>query len=937
MRSERRHWGRCLSGALLTLVAGASAARAQDRELGPPLSIRAGLTAPGGLAFDAARQRVFVADTGAHRIRYFDLPLTSGSPATRELGYHPDRRAPEALAAPQALAVDPSGHLYVVDTFQNEVELFRHDPVDDSYRRDATFAAESRRVVDGVAIQLPRGIAVSAEGRVHLLDSGNRRVLVAEGPTARRWNVWHTNSAWRNPYGIAVGSDGAVWVADTDNHRLVRIEPGGRETTFGALGTGPVQFRHPRGVAIAGGGRVFVADTHNHRVQILSPEGTYVRQLGAGRLFDGVDDIAASADGRVFALDRIAARVIAHLGPSEASPLDAYIRDREGDDGSEPSGAVPEMASPDILLRYQPDVDLALAAREGLASYGSDTPLYGRDVYVYLGLQNRGRFDFPPSVARLYTLAATGPHHFPDRWSAGGFFEVQADGGPRRPSNLLLVPSIPARGEGGGEVGRVVVGPLLLRLLAPAPSVCDGVERIAARLVSLHDPTPVAEGLQILPLSNNVAALAISAVSPGCIPDPDRYEPNDNVHAFASVTERWQHLHRRCPPHSTRDGRRPGYPERVCLGVFENFHRPGDAPAAQDIWTMVVPDLSLHSPSDRDFLEIPLPDPGAAEYGNHDIRSTEERLRSPQAAEPMPECGVVRRRDLGPRGLDNTVHVSISTRLTITVEPTGRPDNAVALRPVSLAGEALQLYRGVERDDSGWAGPAFEKTIDCPRSQHSVARVRLSFGERATLRALAATGGYQLRLTYLTDITRGIPAWAEELGPGRPPRGLVCQPRVAGPVGPGLGLPAGALGILPQFAFPFCLGLGDRFLGNFSHPSRLGVPGCIADGPGCWEHFLVSWPGGQQGLDVVLRSGSPLKMELLGPKREVFAASAPLGRALKQLAPKTFGLRVPPLPEGVYVLRIEGKPTSYELEFVPPKPSFAHEHIEPPLIERKKP
>ncbi len=626
------------------LIAGvalfASASVADDGEFGAPLLFYGELSAPTGVTYDAARQRVLVADTLNHRVRHFALTTDTARPLWTEFAYVADRTAAAALAEPQALAVNAVGDVYVVDTFHNEVKLYRRSS--DTYRLDTDFAAETRRRVDGIDIRLPRDIAVGADGRVYLLDSGNNRVLVADGPGARRWRVWRRNPAWRNPYGLDVAADGTVWLADTDNHRIIRVAAdASTETSVGSYGSGSLQFRFPRDVAVAPDGRLFVADTHNHRIQILRSDASFYRQLGAGRVFDAIDKVVVTADNKVIAVDRNANRVVAFVGVLALRPFDAFIRDSERDDGSEPSPTI-ELSSPDFLFRYRPDIDLQIATREGLAAFSNDVPLFGRDNYVYLMLHNRGRFDVPDGDVKLYGLPAVPPYTFPMHWSSGDLFEVQADGRAGRANNSLAVPLIPAPRDFGAPA-RVVVGPLLWRPTASRTgTLCDTSMRLAARIVNISDPTQADDSsdLNILRINNNLAATSTPTLSPDCVPRADRYESNDRVAAAAAVIERWQHLHARCPPHLTRGSTGPAYPNRECPNVLENHPRPGTARASQEIWTLLIPNLSLHSPSDRDFFEVTLPNPSVGD-GHDDIRSSEQRLRDPAAKVPMPECGAV--------------------------------------------------------------------------------------------------------------------------------------------------------------------------------------------------------------------------------------------------------------------------------------------------------
>src|SRR6185369_389611 len=317
-------------------IALAAVARGDGFEFGPPFVIHGGFHTPAGLGIDPTGTRLFVADSGNHRFRWTAVAGIEASPSWSEAGFVAARTDPEALSEPQGIAVDSAGNAFVVDTLAGEVQLYRWNAASSTFTYDSTFTSTNRHTVAGTDILFPRDIAVGPDGKVYLLDSGNRRILVADGPADTSWDVWRSNTTWRDPYGIDVGPDGTVYVADTDNHRIVKITGGGAgtETTFGTFGTGNGQFRFPRDVAVdPSNGRMFVADTDNHRVVILRPDGTHYRNLGAAPLFGTLQKICVDTHDHVFVLDSNQNAVVAYLGPAAIPPFDAYIRDYAGDPG----------------------------------------------------------------------------------------------------------------------------------------------------------------------------------------------------------------------------------------------------------------------------------------------------------------------------------------------------------------------------------------------------------------------------------------------------------------------------------------------------------------------------------------------------------------------------------------------------------------------------
>jgi uncharacterized protein (TIGR03663 family) len=187
-------------------------------------------------------------------------------------------------------------------------------------------AAEQQIGVVGVPgtvpgqFNFPRALAVGADGRIYVADSGNHRVQVfdAEGQYERQWGSMcklydgaqgcqgDGRGQFNEPWGIAVGGDGSVYVSDTWNHRLQKFDSEGNfvtmwgvfETTGGELGQ-PGAMYGPRGIVVGEDGNVYVVDTGNKRVQVFGADGTFVSQHGGGGVIEGRFDepVGLAQDG----------------------------------------------------------------------------------------------------------------------------------------------------------------------------------------------------------------------------------------------------------------------------------------------------------------------------------------------------------------------------------------------------------------------------------------------------------------------------------------------------------------------------------------------------------------------------------------------------------------------------------------------------------------
>src|SRR5262249_32565166 len=155
-------------------------------------------------------------------------------------------------------------------------------------------------------------------------------------------------------------------------------------------------------------GRMYVVDTNNHRLVILDQSGKHILALGRAPTFGFIQKVALDGDRHVFITDSDRNAVIAFLGSDVPVPFDGWARDYIGDNGAEPSDPAFTLASPDILVRHNPD---------GLEPVAFEHPRYDQDNYVYVTVRNRGTQDLRDAVALLYWADPAGAMKFPTDWS----------------------------------------------------------------------------------------------------------------------------------------------------------------------------------------------------------------------------------------------------------------------------------------------------------------------------------------------------------------------------------------------------------------------------------------------------------------------------------------------------------------------------------------
>jgi sugar lactone lactonase YvrE len=162
------------------------------------------------------------------------------------------------LSLPGAVAVSPSGNLFILDTGNNRVVEEPWNGTTRSYGSQVTVESD---------LASPSGIAVGANGTVFVADTGNNRVVeLPWNKSAGAYGPENTvGSGLNNPTGIAVTPNGTVYIADAGNSRVVEV-PWDRSTgAYGPQTTAGIDLLSPEAVAFAND-KLYIANTGNSTV-----------------------------------------------------------------------------------------------------------------------------------------------------------------------------------------------------------------------------------------------------------------------------------------------------------------------------------------------------------------------------------------------------------------------------------------------------------------------------------------------------------------------------------------------------------------------------------------------------------------------------------------------------------------------------------------------
>jgi DNA-binding beta-propeller fold protein YncE len=247
--------------------------------------------------------RLFVSDGKMHRVMIFNTK------------HEVENQITEGLVDPVGLAIDVTNRfLYVVDTQHDQVIVYDADSLK-LLRRIGT-GGKNHFLTSPGDFGAPQGVAVDDDGNVYVADTLNNRVEIfdADGNFVSLFGKHGDGPGYfARPKGIAVDHDGHIWVADAMEDRLQVFNKEGQLLTYIGTDHGdlPGQFKALVGVAIDKQNRVFTTEQFPGRMQ----EFRYVTDSeAAAEKTKHEEELQKAADRRQKAVSQ------PQVKPSEVTP-----------------------------------------------------------------------------------------------------------------------------------------------------------------------------------------------------------------------------------------------------------------------------------------------------------------------------------------------------------------------------------------------------------------------------------------------------------------------------------------------------------------------------------------------------------------------------------------------------------------------------------------
>lgn len=230
--------------------------------------------------------------------------------------------------APEGVAVDVAGNLYVADRGNHTIRMMTPDGV------VTTLAGMPRQngTNDGVGsaarFSSPTGVAVDGAGNVYVADSGNntvRKVTPAGVVTTLAGRAdGHSGSSdgvgsaarFLRPYGVAVDGATNLYVADNFNNMVRKMTQVGTNWIVSTIPNRTTLFDEPQGLVLDSATNLYVTQWGNHVIRKITPSGVVTTIAGAAgqpgtndgvgtaARFSGPNGLAVDGAGNLYVVDQ---------------------------------------------------------------------------------------------------------------------------------------------------------------------------------------------------------------------------------------------------------------------------------------------------------------------------------------------------------------------------------------------------------------------------------------------------------------------------------------------------------------------------------------------------------------------------------------------------------------------------------------------------------
>ena len=218
-----------------------------------------------------------------------------------------------SLDEPTGVALDASGNLYIADLINNRIRKVDTNGIITTVAGNGfSSSLGDGGLATNAWLAAPQGVALDACGDLFIADQGNNRIrevgtngiittvagngsgtYAGDGGAA-------TSASLHNPSGVALDAAGNLYIADSQNCRIRKVDTNHIITTVvgngnaGYSGDGGaatrVSLNAPAGVALVAAGNLYIADALNERIRKVDTNGIITTVAGNGAEITNVED-----------------------------------------------------------------------------------------------------------------------------------------------------------------------------------------------------------------------------------------------------------------------------------------------------------------------------------------------------------------------------------------------------------------------------------------------------------------------------------------------------------------------------------------------------------------------------------------------------------------------------------------------------------------------
>ena len=274
----------------------------QTFDVADDTALTARLTAPRGLSRDSAGN-IYFADSKNQAVRKITpqgaLVTLAGNATNAELGDGALATASELSGPVDVAFANGSGNLYILEQTGNRIRVITPNGNINTYAGIGTPGAPPSPTGKALSqpVNAPQGMAIDSSGTLYLADTGNNLIrkittdgnittIVGTGAATYTGDGGPALAATvRNPTGVAIDTFGNVFIADTRNNVIREVGADGIISTIAGTGVGSYNgdgtpatnypLNQPSAVAIGPSCSVLVADVGNQRIRQIFPAVAY--------------------------------------------------------------------------------------------------------------------------------------------------------------------------------------------------------------------------------------------------------------------------------------------------------------------------------------------------------------------------------------------------------------------------------------------------------------------------------------------------------------------------------------------------------------------------------------------------------------------------------------------------------------------------------------